>query len=61
MKESISFEEKSTDGAMDPQRDIDVSGNRVVNVADPSLSHHVATKNYADLLHETDPTTSCEQ
>ena len=61
MKESISLEEKSTDGAMDPRRDIDVSGNRVVNVADPSLSHHVATKNYADLLHERDPTTNKEE
>ena len=43
---------------MDPRRDINVSGNRVVNVADPSLGHHVATKNYADLLHERDPKSS---
>ena len=46
---------------MDPRRDIDVSGNRVVNVANPSLGHHVATKTYADLLHYRDPKTSSEE
>ena len=46
---------------MDPRRDIDMNGNRVVNVANPSLGHHVATKTYADLLHYRDPKTSSEE
>ena len=44
---------------MDPRRDIDASGNRVVNVANPSLGHHAATKTYVDtttlLVHYRDP------
>ena len=46
---------------MDPRKDINISGNRLVNVADPSLYHHVATKSYADALHARDPTTSEEE
>lgn len=36
---------------MDPRKDIDISGNRVVNVADPNKPNHVATKGYVDTLH----------
>ena len=36
---------------MDPRKDVNVSGNRVVNVADPIEPNHVATKSYADYLH----------
>ena len=50
---------------MDPRRDIDASGNRVVNVANPSLGHHAATKTYVDtttlLVHYRDPQTSSEE
>ena len=46
---------------MDPRKDINISGNRLVNVADPSLYHHVATKSYADALHARDPSTSEEE
>ena len=28
--------------------DIDLDGNRVVNMADPTLGHHSSTKNYCD-------------
>ena len=50
---------------MDPRRDIDASGNRVVNVANPSRGHHAATKTYVDtttlLVHYRDPKTSSEE
>ena len=46
---------------MDPRRDIDASGNRVVNVANPSLGHHAATKTYVELVHYRDPKTSSEE
>ena len=36
---------------MDPRKDIDISGNRVVNVAGPDEPDHVATKGYVDTLH----------
>ena len=36
---------------MDPRKDINISGNRVVNVADPDEPNHVATKGYVDTLH----------
>ena len=40
---------------MDPRRDIDLSGNRVVNVADPTEHHHATTKYYVDLVHLLTP------
>ena len=36
---------------MDPRKDINISGNRVVNVANPTEPDHVATKGYIDTLH----------
>ena len=42
-------------GAMDPQKDLNISGNRVVNVADPTETHHMATNNYVDFLHLLTP------
>ena len=39
---------------MDLRRNIDISRNRVVNVADPTADHHGATKNYVALVHVMD-------
>ena len=36
---------------MDWRNDLNISGNRVVNVADPIKNDHVATKHYVDHLH----------
>jgi hypothetical protein len=46
---------------MDPRRDINVSGNRVVNVADPDQDDHVATKHYVDHLHTYGPDSNVEE
>ena len=40
---------------MDPRRDLNISGNRVINVADPTEPNHVATKGYTDYLHLLTP------
>ena len=40
---------------MDPRRDIDISGNRVVNVSDPTENDHAATKHYVDAVHTLTP------
>ena len=40
---------------MDPRRDIDISGNRVVNVSDPTENDHAATKHYVDTVHTMTP------
>ena len=36
---------------MDPRKDVDINGQRVVNVADPTELNHVTTKRYVDSLH----------
>ena len=47
---------------MDPRKDINISGNRVVNVADPEEPNHVTTKGYVDTLHyEKGPLTDREE
>ena len=46
---------------MDPQKDLNVSGNRIVNVADPRESDHVATKHYVDHLHIYRPDSNAEE
>lgn len=40
---------------MDWRNDLNISGNRVINVADPTKNDHVATKHYVDHLHITLP------
>lgn len=40
---------------MDWRNDLNISGNRVVNVADPTETDHAATKHYVDYLHMTPP------
>ena len=46
---------------MDPRKDLNVSGNRIVNVADPREADHVATKHYVDHLHIYRPDTNAEE
>ena len=36
---------------MDPKKDLNVSGNKIINVAEPLENDHVATKHYVDHLH----------
>ena len=45
---------------MDPRKDLNVSGNRIVNVADPREADHVATKHYVDHLHIYRPDSNAE-
>ena len=35
--------------------DIDLDGNRIVDMADPTLSHHSVTKNYCDSNRSSKP------
>ena len=46
---------------MDPRKDLNISGNRVVNVADPREDDHVATKHYVDHLHLYRPDSNAEE
>ena len=46
---------------MDPRKDLNVSGNRIVNVADPRENEHVATKHYVDHLHSYRPDSNVEE
>ena len=46
---------------MDPKKDLNVSGNRIVNVADPRESDHVATRHYVDHLHIYRPDSNAEE
>ena len=46
---------------MDPKKDLNVSGNRIVNVADPIEDDHVATKHYVDHLHIYRPDSNAEE
>ena len=46
---------------MDPRKDLNVSGNRIVNVADPREDDHVATKHYVDHLHIYRPDSNAEE
>ena len=48
------------DGAMDPRKDLNISGKRVVNVADPADLNHAATKQYVDTLHTWGPDANVE-
>ena len=49
------------EGAMDYRKDLNISGNRVVNVADPREDDHVATKHYVDHLHLYRPDSNAEE
>ena len=46
---------------MDPRKDLNMSGNRVVNVADPTELNHAATKQYVDTLHTWGPDGNIEE
>ena len=46
---------------MDPRKDLNISGNRIVNVADPDQFNHVATKNYVDHVHVLRPDANAEE
>ena len=46
---------------MDYRKDLNISGNRVVNVADPREDDHVATKHYVDHLHLYRPDSNAEE
>ena len=46
---------------MDPRKDLNISGNRVVNVADPAELNNVATKHYVDTLHMWGPDSNVEE
>ena len=36
-------------------KDLNINGNRVINVAEPAENDHVATKKHADYLHALSP------
>ena len=46
---------------MDPRKDVNISGNRIVNVADPVRHDHVATKSYVDHVHILRPDANVEE
>ena len=46
---------------MDPRKDLNISGNRIVNVADPDELNHVATKHYVDHVHVLRPDANAEE
>ena len=46
---------------MDPRKDFNISGNRIINVADPEEFNHVATKHYVDHLHDYNPVSNVEE
>ena len=46
---------------MDPRKDLNVSGNRIVNVVDPRELDHVATKHYVDHPHTYRPDSNVEE
>ena len=51
----------NSSGALDPRKDLNISGNRVVNVADPAELNHVATKHYVDHVHTWGPDSNVEE
>ena len=51
----------NSSGALDPQKDFNISGNKVVNVADPAEPNHAATKQYVDYLHTWGPDSNVEE
>ena len=46
---------------MDPKKDLNVSGNKIINVAEPLENNHVATKHYVDHLHVYRPDSNVEE
>ena len=46
---------------MDPQKDIDIRGNRIVNLANPARHDHAATKSYVDYVHILRPDDNAEE
>ena len=46
---------------MDPRKDLDISGNRIVNLANPSRHDHAATKSYVDYVHILRPDANVEE
>ena len=46
---------------MDPKKDLNVSGNKIINVAEPLENDHVATKHYVDHLHVYRPDSNVEE
>ena len=46
---------------MDPRKDLDISGNRIVNLANPARHDHAATKSYVDHVHILRPDDNVEE
>ena len=46
---------------MDPRKDVNISGNRIVNVADPVQFNHVVTKSYVVHVHILRPNDNVEE
>ena len=46
---------------MDPKKDLNVSGNKIINVAEPLENDHAATKHYVDHLHVYRPDSNVEE
>ena len=46
---------------MDPRKDLDISGNRIVNLANPARHDHAATKSYVDHVHILRPDANVEE
>ena len=46
---------------MDPRKDLDISGNRIVNLANPARHDHAATKSYVDYVHILRPDANVEE
>ena len=46
---------------MDYRKDLNISGNRVVNVADPAELNDAATKHYVDTFHMWGPDSNAEE
>ena len=46
---------------MDPRKDIDISRNRIVNLANPARHDHAATKSYVDHVHILRPDANVEE
>ena len=40
---------------MNYSKDLNISGNRIINVQDPTEPNHVATKKYTDIVHNLTP------